>query len=549
MRKARSLTGMPVVCEGRRIGRVLRADISGDLMRMDGLWVGEGLRGARYIPAERLELLGAVAVHADCAGSKRGTRDALLPMRAVSTDGRRLGAVMDAEVDPMSFQVTALELSRGIIDDLLSPRRCVTRYTVNADRREVVIDPAGDDKEEISDEERNGEGTIDGDADRRRGRDGLRRAELADRAQVEPEGEADGQLDQRQGGGNLEEDVRRGWPGFLNWKLAFATLAAGAALVLLRRPLIRVAKLTLGASALCFLVAPLASRFERRLPRPVASLACLLCVALAVAGLLWLLLPAVLREILELARVLPGSLAAASNWLANARVWLEGRLPGVSLPALDLSALNGAAAGFASGTLGFAANVAGVASAASMMLVLAYFFLRDRDALLLRLEMLIPCRARSTAVRMAGAAGRELRLYLQGQLMIAGAVAALAIAALLIVGVRSALVLGILIGILNMIPYFGPFIGGVPSVLIALTDGWQKAALTVAALTVVQQLDGSWISPRVLGSLTGFSPALVLVGIYGGARVGGVAGMMLALPAMTTARTLFRVFVQKCENI
>ena len=549
MRKARSLTGMPVVCEGRRIGRVLRADISPDLGRMDGIWVGAGVRGARYIPAERLELIGEVAVHADGGSVKRRMTGAPLPMRAVSTDGHRLGAVTDVEVDALSFQVAALELSRGVFDDLIIPRRRVTRYAVNGDKGEVVIDPASDDKEAISDEERNDEGIFDGHADRRLGGDDLRRAELADGEEVEPEGQADGQLDQRQGGRACEEDVRCGWAGFLNWKLAGVAIAAGLGLIFLWRPLLQVGLLALGAAALCFLLAPLAGVFEKRLPRPAASLACLICAALAVAGLLWLLLPAVVREVSELARTLPGSLTAASNWLSGARGWLEGRLPGISLPKLDLSALQGAVAGLASGTINLAANVAEVAGRASMTIVLSYFFLRDRDALLLRLELLIPCRARSMAVEMGGAACREIRLYLQGQLMIAGAVALMSIAALMIVGVRSAVVLGLLIGILNMIPYFGPFIGGVPAVLIALTDGWQKAAVTVAALAIVQQLDGSWISPRVLGSLTGFSPALVLAAIYGGARLGGVAGMLVALPSMMTARTLFRVFVQKCENI
>ena len=325
--------------------------------------------------------------------------------------------------------------------------------------------------------------------------------------------------------------------------------AAAVVLALLWRPLSQVAGLALGAAALGFALAPLAGFYERRLPRPAAALLALLTVALMLGAALWLLLPALLREMLELARTLPDSIADASAWLSSVQAQIENRLPGISLPALDFSALQGQVASIASDTVAFAANLAGVAGRLSMMAVLSYFFLRDRDALLLRLELLLPQAWRSTALRMAGAAGRELRLYLQGQLMIAGAVALLAVAALMIVGVRSALVLGLLVGILNVIPYFGPFIGGVPAVLIALTDGWQKAALTVVALTVVQQPDGSWISPRVMGSLTGFSPALVLVGIYGGARLGGVTGMLLALPVMMTTRTLFRVFVQKCENI
>lgn len=337
--------------------------------------------------------------------------------------------------------------------------------------------------------------------------------------------------------------------GKRRWMIVGIALAAAVAAALMWRPVAQLLGLILGAAAVDFLVSPLAKLYEKRLPRPAAALAALLSVALVVGASLWLLVPALAREVTELARTLPGSIASASDWLASAKAWLEARLPGVTLPALDLSALNGQLAVLAAGTVTFAVNLADVAGRLSMTLVLAWFFLRDRDALLLRLELLIPQAWRSTALRMAGAAGRELRLYLQGQLMIAGAVAVLAVAALIIVGVRSALVLGLLVGLLNMIPYFGPFIGGMPAVLFALTESWQKAALTVVALTVVQQLDGSWISPRVMGSLTGFSPALVLVGIYGGARLGGVAGMLLALPVMMTSRTLFRVFVQKYENI
>ena len=195
MRKLRGLVGMPVVCEGRRLGRVLRAELSEDMTRLDGLWVGAGLRGTRFIPSEGLEMLGSVAVLTDCTGARGRMPASRLPMRAVSTDGLRLGAITGAEVDELSFRVASLELSAGVWDDLLRPRVRVTRYTVNRDRGEVVIDTANDDKEAIINEERNDEGTFDGHADRRVGGDDLRSDELADGAPVEPAGQKGRQLD------------------------------------------------------------------------------------------------------------------------------------------------------------------------------------------------------------------------------------------------------------------------------------------------------------------------------------------------------------------
>ena len=151
-------------------------------------------------------------------------------------------------------------------------------------------------------------------------------------------------------------------------------------------------------------------------------------------------------------------------------------------------------------------------------------------------------------MRTGNALARELRLYLRGQATIALAVGVLAGLGLSVVGVPSAPLLGVFVGLFNVIPYFGPFIGGIPAVIMALSVSWQKAAFTVLALFLVQQIDGMVISPRVMGNSTGFSPAVVLLALFAGARLGNIAGMLLALPALMTVRTLYRVFVQRSEK-
>ncbi len=328
-----------------------------------------------------------------------------------------------------------------------------------------------------------------------------------------------------------------------------AALALAALGFALRGLLLQVGALVLGAGLLCFVAAPLARLYEGRLPRPAAALAALLTIAVLAGGLLWLLVPPVYRQLTALVQALPGSIAGLTDWMEGLRRSIQAHMPALELPRLDVSGLMAPLSGLAGGTLGLAVNVADGIGQLSMMAVLAFFFLCDRERLLLRLELLLPLAARPTAVRMGNAVCRELRLYLQGQLLVAGAVSLLSVAALTLVGLGNALALGLIIGLLNMIPYFGPFIGGVPAVLIALGDGWQRAALTLLALNLVQQLDGSWISPRIMGSLSGFSPAAVLVGIFAGARLGGVAGMLAALPVMMALRTVFRILVQNYENI
>ena len=199
MRTLRALIGMPVICGHRRIGRVLRPELTDDLRQLSGIWVGAGLRGTRFIPAECLEMLGQVAVMAEDDG-RRGRMSAKpLLKRAVSTDGRRLGAITGAEIDEMSFAVAALELSAGLWDDILHHRQQVVRFTVNRENGEVIVDPADADREEGAHEGRNDEGADHRNADRRLRGDHVRHYELADGEKMEPEGQADRQLDLRQG--------------------------------------------------------------------------------------------------------------------------------------------------------------------------------------------------------------------------------------------------------------------------------------------------------------------------------------------------------------
>ena len=332
-------------------------------------------------------------------------------------------------------------------------------------------------------------------------------------------------------------------------KRAAVTLALLGAALLLRRPLIQAGGLALGGAVLAFCISPLSSFYERKLSRPGAALAGVGTACAALLMILWLALPTVVREIGQLGEALPRSLKLVSGWIDGLSRWAEARLPGVRLPDFPMDGVMGLLTGAAAGMVGALGSLADGVSRLAMMLTLAYFFLCDRERLLLRLELLVPSSVRPAAVRAGRGVLRELRLYLQGQLMVAGAVGAMAAAGLWLIGMRSAAVLGGIVGLLNMVPYFGPLIGGVPAVLAALSEGPLKAALCAGVLALVQQADAAILSPRIMGSLTGFSPAAVLLAITAGGSLWGIGGMFVALPLWMSIRTVFRVFVQSYENI
>lgn len=325
------------------------------------------------------------------------------------------------------------------------------------------------------------------------------------------------------------------------------TAAAAAALVFLCvRFVPELFGIVFRAALISFLLAPLCGLLERRLPRRVCALLAILLSAAALLALTGLLLPRLAAQLKTLADRLPEALQRLRSLAEALQQRLNRLLPGISLAAPSAPEMG--AGGLADRVISTLSSTADVVYRLFLSVALSYFLLSDRERILLRLELLIPSGWRRHAVRAGNMLLRELRLYLRGQATIALAVGLLAAAGLLLIGVPGAPVLGVIVGVFNVIPYLGPLLGGIPAVLFALSIGWKKALLTTGMLFLVQQADGLVISPRVMGNITGFSPALVLVALYIGARICGIGGMLLALPALMTIRTLYRVFVQRSEN-
>ena len=147
MRKIRALIGLPVIVNDQRIGRVVQTELSEDLTQLTGVWIASGFFGTRFISADRLGMIGTVAVSSDDSGVRRRCKTPSLFRRAVGTDGSRLGAITGAEIDELSFRIEALELTCGLWDDLFTGRRRIRRFTLNRETGDVIIEVSETEKE------------------------------------------------------------------------------------------------------------------------------------------------------------------------------------------------------------------------------------------------------------------------------------------------------------------------------------------------------------------------------------------------------------------
>ena len=268
------------------------------------------------------------------------------------------------------------------------------------------------------------------------------------------------------------------------------------------------------AGVLTLLSLPLCKVLEKRLPGGAAAAIALLTLLGAVLGMLWGLIPPLLRQSAQLMSRLPALLDSLRELLARWSAVLEAR--GIPLGDMqaELFSRISAAAGQLAATL-----VSGIR---------------------LLLSLVLPVKYRARGIRAAREMRRESALYLRGQLILSLFVAAMTALALLLTRTPGALLLGLFMGVMELIPYIGPFIAGVPAVLLALQSGWTAALWTLLAICLVQQVEANLLSPRLLSGATRLHPLAVLLAIAFGGMAGGVIGMMAALPLVVCVRGAVR---------
>ena len=240
--------------------------------------------------------------------------------------------------------------------------------------------------------------------------------------------------------------------------------------------------------------------------------------------------------------MLPSLLGTAGEMMERAQGWLsQSGIPSEMAFVRAQEAVGAAAAA----VMGWLGDIAGGMGKWLLAPVFAFYFLRDRQRIGRWLLGLIPVRRRELTVRTLREMRREVAGYLRGQLLISAIVATLTAVGLLLCGVPSWMFLGLLIGVLELIPYVGPVIGGILAALFAMPMGWGRALWAVGVVAAVQQLDGGMLSPKLLSDATRLHPVVVILCITVGGAAAGMAGILLSVPLLLCLRAALRIALQQ----
>ncbi len=171
--------------------------------------------------------------------------------------------------------------------------------------------------------------------------------------------------------------------------------------------------------------------------------------------------------------------------------------------------------------------------------IVTYYFLVDGDLIYNKLLLILPTEKRIIAKKVLNNLDKVLSRYIISQLLLSLIIGVLTFIVLLILGVKFALILGIFNGILNIVPYFGPIIGGMPAIFIALMDSPNKALYTIIAVFLIQQIEGNILSPKITGDSTNMHPIIIIILLLVGEKLGGLIGMVIAVPIGVIVKVIY----------
>ena len=232
---------------------------------------------------------------------------------------------------------------------------------------------------------------------------------------------------------------------------AFAVLLAAA--FMFRGVLSMLIALCLGGAALAFVMLPLVKFLSRRMKRTAAILTAFGCVALLIIGAVCMIVPTIIDQARILIESLPDMYAGLTEFTEQISAHVEGFL-GEDVLTDGLSQLPGQVSGMIStllsGAGGMAGGIADGVGRLSLIVILAYYFLKDRERMLMQLELLLPSSIRARVIEAGGAIQRELSGYVRGQLLISLIVGAITAAGLAILRIPAFLVLGLIMAVFNL---------------------------------------------------------------------------------------------------
>lgn len=180
--------------------------------------------------------------------------------------------------------------------------------------------------------------------------------------------------------------------------------------------------------------------------------------------------------------------------------------------------------------------------------IISIYMLNEKEDLLARARRLIYAFFNKTQankiVHIFSKSNEIFKSFLNGKILDSLVVGTICIVAFTIFKVPYAVLMGTILGVFNMIPFFGPIIGAVPAIIVSLFTDPSKAVTALIIILVIQQLDANFLDPKIVGNNVGVSPFWILTAVTVGGAIGGIPGMVFGVPVVVLLKTITEEFIE-----
>ncbi|WP_448102374.1 AI-2E family transporter [Luteibacter jiangsuensis] len=309
------------------------------------------------------------------------------------------------------------------------------------------------------------------------------------------------------------------------------------------------------AAMLAYLGDPLADRLQRLgMGRTWAVSIVFTVISVVVVGVLLLLIPLIQRQFQNLAENLPHYV----EWVrTTALPWIQAKLrldPNVfdtdrllATVREHIGSVGSIAAKAVAKVTQSGMGVVMWLTNAVLIPVVAFYLLRDWDAMMAQIQRMLPRSIEPTVVRLARESDEVLGAFVRGQLLVMLALGVFYGLGLTLVGISIGPLIGMVAGLLSFVPYLGFMIGFVAALIAALVQygDWTHVILVGVVFTVGQLLEGYVLVPRLVGGKIGLHPVAVIFAVLAGGHLFGFLGVLLALPAASVVVVLMRYAISR----
>ena len=317
--------------------------------------------------------------------------------------------------------------------------------------------------------------------------------------------------------------------------------------------------------AIAYLVTPLANGLTRLFGGKAKGLANVLALLIAIAvvlGVILLIVPRLVSSVVEIAKAIPAQLKALQdkvlamakeltashpdqtdfigNTLGKAISWMNALSSTFTTAGTIVDKVGPVLAGSASKVTG----VFGTLKDLVIGTIVALYLLSKRGQLAEQATMIVRSALKPSwaewVLNEVRFADRMFNGFFMGKLMDSAIVGVICFVGCLLMGFKNPLLIAVIVGVTNIIPFFGPFIGAIPCALLLLLDNPTHALMFLVFIIILQQVDGNIIDPRILGESTGLSALWVMFGILLFGGLWGILGMLIGVPLMAVIYDIIR---------